>query len=138
HYLLSLGAQEAIEAMAAQLARNGLGARWADAATRQQALTVMTDLAAIPAGLALQAALPSRPGEAMLRGALRQAGWRAATTGVGAMSLAATRTVLRVLDTRFGTGGRLDTLPVGIPPGLAISWLAARHAAAADLGPTLH
>lgn len=128
HYLLSLGTQEAIEAMAAQLARNGLGARWADAATRQRALTVMADLAAIPAGLALQAALPSRPGEAVFRGALRQAGWRAATTGVGAMSLAATRTALRDLDTRLGLGGRLDGLPVGVPLGLAIAWLANRPA----------
>ena len=75
HYLLSLGTQEAIEALAAELARSGLGARWADVVTRQRALTVLTDVAAIPAGLAIQAQVPSHPGEATLRGALRQSGW---------------------------------------------------------------
>jgi hypothetical protein len=125
-YLLSLGTQEVIEAVAAELAQRGVGSRWDDLATRRRALVALTDLAAIPVGLALQGALSRRPGEAMLRGGLRQAGWRAATTGAGAVSLAATQSLLRGLDARIGTQGRLDTVPVAVPLGLAIAWLVNR------------
>ena len=90
HYLLALGAQDALQAAAAEIARipavRPLGRRrHRPAGTRRCA----ADLAAIPVGLALQRSLPSRPGEAMARGALRQVGWRAATTGVAAISLEA-------------------------------------------------
>lgn len=129
HYLLSLGTQEAIEALAAELARSGLGARWADVVTRQRALTVLTDVAAIPAGLAIQALVPSHPGEATLRGALRQSGWRAATTGAGALCLAATRWGLGTVDTRVGANGRLEATPIAVPLGLAIAWLVHRRTA---------
>ena len=65
--------------------------RWGDPASRQRTLALVMDAAAVPAGLALQRLLPSHPGEAMARGWTRQAGWRAATTGIAALSLEATR-----------------------------------------------
>src|SRR5688572_21654490 len=80
HYLLALGTQDALHAAAVELARTPVAARWSDLATRQRALTLAANVAAVPLGLALRRALPTRPGEAMVRGAARQTGWRAAST----------------------------------------------------------
>ena len=120
-YLLALGAQDALQAAAAEIARMPALARWADPGTRQRALTLTADLAAIPVGLALRRWLPSHPGEAMARGALRQVGWRTATTGVAALSLEASRAALRALDERLDAGGRIASLPVAVPLGLVLA-----------------
>ncbi|MFL6168444.1 MAG: alpha/beta-hydrolase family protein [Ornithinibacter sp.] len=121
HYVLALSTQDAIQAVAAELAGIPALSRWADPATRQRRLVLAADLLAVPAGAALRAALPNRPGEPMLRGAARQAGWRTASTGVAALSLEATRSTLRMLDDRLDAGGRLANLPVAVPLGLAIA-----------------
>ena len=121
HYLLALGTQDAIQAVAAELAALPALSGWSDLATRQRRLVLAADLLAVPTGAALRAALPNRPGEAMLRGAARQAGWRTASTGVAALSFEATRAALRVLDERLDAGGRLANLPVAVPLGLAIA-----------------
>ena len=121
HYLLALGTQDAFQAVAAELARMPVAARWGDPASRQRTLALVMDAAAVPAGLALRRLLPSHPGEAMARGWTRQAGWRAATTGIAALSLEATRVGLRALDDRLGAGGRVAGLPVAVPLGLAIA-----------------
>ncbi|HET6967196.1 MAG TPA: alpha/beta-hydrolase family protein, partial [Ornithinibacter sp.] len=127
HYLLALGAQDALETAAAGLTGSTALSRWPDVATRQRALTLTADLVAVPVGLALQRWLPSRPGEAMARGALRQAGWRAATTGVAALCLEASRVALRALDDRLDAGGRVASLPVAVPLGLAIAFVVDRR-----------
>ena len=129
HYVLALGTQDVLQAVAAELAHLPAAARWSDAATRRGVLTLTADLAAVAVGPALQRMLPSHPGEAMARGALRQAGWRAATTGVAALSLAATRVALRAADDRLGAGGRVASLPVAIPLGLGIAFLVDRRRA---------
>ncbi len=121
HYVLALGTQDAFEAVAAELARAPAGERWSDLATRQRTLVLAADLAAVPLGVALRRALPSHPGEAIVRGAVRQAGWRAATTGIAALSLDAAQTALRALDGRLDAGGRIAGLPVAVPLGLAIA-----------------
>ncbi len=122
HYLLALGTQDALQAAAAELARTPVAGRWSDPVTRARALTLAADLAAVPLGLALRRALPTRPGEAMARGAARQTGWRTASTGVAALSLEAARTGLRLLDDRLDAGGRVARLPVAVPLGLAIAF----------------
>ena len=121
HYLLAAGTQDALQAVAAELARTPAAARWGDPATRQRTLALAMDVAAVPVGLALRRLLPSHPGEAMARGWMRQAGWRAATTGFAALSLEATRVGLRALiDDRVGADGRVAGLPVAVPLGLTI------------------
>jgi uncharacterized membrane protein len=130
HYLLSLGTQDALQALAAELAQTRVAARRIPPANRERTATVLVDLAAIPAGLALGALLPSHPGEAMVRGALRQAGWRAAVTGVGAVSLMATRSAARELDSVVGANGRVASFPVAVPVGLAIAFLVDRRSTA--------
>jgi len=127
HYLLAVGAQEALQAGASELARLPAVPQWAGRPAGQRALVLCADLAAVPVGLALQRWLPSRPGEAMARGALRQVGWRAATTGVAAMSLEAARAALRSLDARFDGGGRVASLPIAVPLGLIIAFLVDRR-----------
>src|SRR5262245_57852231 len=79
HYLLTLGAQDTLQALA-ELA-TGPTATQAQQLARHRNLTLLADLAAVPLGFALQRALPPRPGEPVLRGLLRQTGWRFAVTG---------------------------------------------------------
>jgi uncharacterized membrane protein len=127
HYLLTLGTQDTLQALAAELARSGIGPRDADPVRRQRALTLAADLAVIPLGLAARQALPSRPGEAMVRGWLRQTAWRAGVTGVGGALLIGTQAGLRVLDARVQAGGRIASLPVAIPVGLGVAYLVERR-----------
>lgn len=121
HYLLALSTQDALQAVAAELARTPAASRWSTVGTRQRSLTLAADLAAVPLGITLQRALPNRPGEAMVRGAARQAGWRTASAGIAALSLETVRAALHVLDDRLDAGGRLSRLPVAVPLGLAIA-----------------
>ena len=127
HYLLALGAQDALQGVAAGIAKAPAAARWADPATRLRVLTLTVDLAAIPVGLVLQRWLPSRPGEAMARGWLRQAGWRAATTGVAATSLQVSRAALRAVDARLDAGGKVASLPIAVPVGLVLAFVVDRR-----------
>jgi uncharacterized membrane protein len=58
---------------------------------------------------------------------VRQAGWRAATTGVAALSLEGARLGLRALDERVGAEGRVAALPVAVPLGLTIAFVVDRR-----------
>ena len=59
----------------------------------------------------------------MIRGWLRQAGWRAASTGVAALSLQAARAALTSVDARVGAKGRLASLPLAVPVGLGLTFV---------------
>ena len=105
HYLLTVGTQDALQAGAAEVVASAAGRRGGDAGRRsQRRLTLGADLAAIPLGLAIQKALPARPGEAMLRGTVRQVGWRLAVTGIGGSLLIGAEDALDAL--RRGRGPR--------------------------------
>jgi uncharacterized membrane protein len=127
HYLLAASTQDALQAAAAELARTPAATRWGDLATRQRTLALALDVATVPVGLALRRVLPSHPGEAMARGWVRQAGWRAATTGFAALSLEAARVGLRLIDERVGADGRVAGLPVAVPLGLTIAFVVDRR-----------
>lgn len=129
HHVLALGTQDALRAAATELAGTPALAGWSNPATRLRSLTLAADLLAVPAGLAVRRALPTRPGEAVARGLARQAGWRTATTGVAALSLEGVRAALRVLDDRLDAGGRVAELPVAVPLGLAIAFAVDRRRA---------
>jgi uncharacterized membrane protein len=127
HYLLTMGTQDALQAVAAELASTAPARRWADPVTRRRAATLIGDLAVIPLGVAVQRALPSRPGEAMARGALRQVGWRFAVTGLGGALLTVTKAATRQLDERIGAGGRIASFPIAVPVGLAVAYVLDRR-----------
>ena len=126
HYLLTLGAQDGLQAVAAALAE-GPGRSPAEALARQRALTVVADLAAVPLGLGLRLALPVRPGEPVLRGLLRQLGWRFAVAGLGGSLLTAARAGAAEADARAGAGGRIARFPLAVPVGLAVAYLLERR-----------
>jgi uncharacterized membrane protein len=123
HYLLTVATQDTVQAAAAELAAGRSGRSGGGEVRRQRKLTLAADLAAIPLGLAVRAALPERPGEAMARGLLRQVGWRFAVTGIGASLLIGTETALERLDRRLGAGGLIARLPVAVPVGLGVAFV---------------
>ncbi|HEY7104430.1 MAG TPA: alpha/beta-hydrolase family protein [Mycobacteriales bacterium] len=125
HYLLTLGAQDMLQALA-ELA-TGPGRTAADQLARQHKLTLIADLAAVPLGFGLQRALPTRPGEPVLRGLLRQAGWRFAVTGLGGAVFAGARIGADRVDARLGGGGRIAGFPLAVPVGLAAAYLLERR-----------
>jgi uncharacterized membrane protein len=127
HYLLTVGTQDALQAVAAEVVRTQSPSRFQDPAVRQRALTLAADLAVIPVGLALQRALPPRPGEAMMRGALRQSGWRFMVTGIGGALLITSKAGARQLDERLGANGRIAAFPVAVPVGLAVAYVLDRR-----------
>jgi uncharacterized membrane protein len=126
-YLLTLGAQDVLQAAATELHQAAVASAWAGGQAGHRRMMLAADLLAVPAGLALQRLLPTRPGEAIMRGFLRQAGWRAATAGAGAASLEAMHGVLRPLDARLGAGGRVAGLPIAVPLGLGIAFIVHRR-----------
>ena len=125
HYLLTLGAQDTLQALA-ELA-TGSVATPAERLARQRTLTLVADLAAVPLGFGLQRALPTRPGEPVLRGLLRQAGWRFAVTGLGGALLTGVRAGAAGADARLGSGGRIAGFPLAVPVGLALAYLLERR-----------
>ena len=127
HYLLTVGTQDALQAAAAELVAAGSGRRGDDVAGRQRRLTLLADLAVIPLGLGVTAALPARPGEAMLRGLLRQVGWRCAVTGIGGSLLISAEAALEGADRRLGGRGRLAAMPVAVPVGLGVAFALERR-----------
>ena len=125
HYLLTLGAQDTLQALA-ELAV-GTERTPAEQLARQRTLTLVADLAAVPLGFGLERALPTRPGEPVLRGLLRQTGWRFAVTGLGGALLTGARAGAAGADARLGAGGRIAGFPLAVPVGLALAYLLERR-----------
>ena len=132
HYLLTVGTQDTLQAVAAELAANTPPGAERTGGRGNAALTLLADLAAIPLGLAVQRALPPRPGEPMLRGALRQSGWRVAVTGLGGALLLATQAGARAAGRPARGRGSDRVLPgggAGRPRASPTSWTGAARRA---------
>ena len=125
HYLLTLGAQDTLQALAELATRPGLTP--AEQLARQRTLTLIADLAAVPLGFGLRQALPTRAGEPVLRGLLRQTGWRFAVTGLGGALFTGARAGADRVDARLGAGGRIAGFPLAVPVGLALAYLLERR-----------
>ena len=117
-HVLSAGTQDLIEAIASTVAGRVPGAT---STARQRHATFLLDLAVVPFGLAVQAALPGRPGEPVLRGLVRQVAWRVTVTGVGGVLFAVAKAGFRAPDDTVA-GRRLSGLPIGVPAGLILGW----------------
>jgi uncharacterized membrane protein len=123
HYLLAAGAQDALVATARFLA----GGAPSPAALMRTAIAV--DAAAVPLGLVVLRALPPRADDPV-RGVVRQAAWRLGATGLGGALLGGARVGAHRLDERLLLGGRLPSLPLAIPVGLALAYVLDRVRAA--------
>jgi uncharacterized membrane protein len=116
HFLLSVGAQDALVATARVLVG---GAR---SPAAQRAGTMALDCAAVPAGLAVLRAFPPRADDP-LRGAVRQAAWRLGAAGLSGALLGGAQLGTRALDDRLRLGGRLAAVPLAIPVGLGVAYV---------------
>jgi uncharacterized membrane protein len=116
HYLLTVITHDGIELVAARLPVDG-----PSPAERQRRAVLLTNLAAIPAGLAVERALTRRPAEPTARGMARQAGWRTMLTGIAGAALAGAQGVMNTMDRRLSAGGWLARFPVAVPTGLGIA-----------------
>ncbi|MBB3084479.1 alpha/beta-hydrolase family protein [Geodermatophilus sabuli] len=116
HFLLSVGAQDALVATARVL----IGGERSPAASR--AATMALDCLAAPAGLAVLRALPPRADDP-LRGAVRQAAWRLGAAGLSGALLGGAQFGTRALDDRLRLGGRLAAVPLAVPVGLGVAFV---------------
>jgi uncharacterized membrane protein len=122
HYLLSAGAQEALEATGRVLADG------APPAT-QRRVAIAVDAAAVPLGLAVLRALPPRAADPF-RGVVRQAAWRLGVAGLSGALLDGARLGAQAIDDRLRLGGRVASLPLAIPVGLCLAYVLDRVRAA--------
>jgi len=119
HFLLTVMAQDAIDAGGTALSTAlPFPATWTDL-QRDQAATLLLDLAVVPLGFGLVAYIGHRSNETAARGLLRQLGWRTAVTGVGATILAASLATTGWLDDALGANGKIEKFPLAIPVGIA-------------------
>jgi uncharacterized membrane protein len=116
HYLLTVITHDGIELVAARLPVDG-----PSPAERQRRAVLLTNLAAIPAGLAVERALTRRAAEPTVRGLARQTGWRTTFTGIAGAALAGAQGLMNTMDRRLGAGGWLARFPVAVPTGLGIA-----------------
>jgi uncharacterized membrane protein len=133
-YLLTVGTQDTLQAVAAEVVDARSPRRLVDRASRQRRLTLLADLAVIPLGFALQRAVRPRPGESLARGAVRQAGWRFMVTGVGGALLLGAQAGAREVDARLGGGRRVQSFPLAVPVGLGVAYVLSRRDGT-DAGP---
>lgn len=115
-YMLAAAISDGIEALSERVAeRLGLTERSA-----RRAATLGNALVA-GAGLAMQSAFPRRPGERLVRGLIRVAGWQLARTGVAGVAVAGLESTLSAIDRRTRHDYRLRELPVAVPAGAAVA-----------------
>ncbi|HSN06678.1 MAG TPA: alpha/beta-hydrolase family protein [Candidatus Angelobacter sp.] len=119
HFLLTVIAQDALDAAGSALATAlPLPESWTDE-QRERAATLLLDVVAVPVGFGLVALVGHRANESTLRALVRQAGWRFGLTGIGATILAASLATTHALDEAVGADGRIERIPLAIPVGLA-------------------
>jgi uncharacterized membrane protein len=119
HFLLTVMAQDLIDTAGTAMSTVLPFPESWSLERRQQAATLLLDVAAVPVGFGVVANIGTRDHEPTVRSVARQAGSRFGLTGFGATVLAASLAVQRGLDTRLGADGRIERFPIGIPVGLA-------------------
>jgi uncharacterized membrane protein len=127
HYLLALGTHDALQAVAREAADNSFFKRSQRSLVGPGALVLAADIAAIPLGLAVQRILPPKQGEPVLRGLARQAGWRFMATGVSGALLLGAQGAVRALAPQLRDGGRMASVPLAVPVGLAVAYVRDRR-----------
>jgi uncharacterized membrane protein len=127
HYLLAAAAHDSLETTARFLT----GEQASPAARR--AGTVAVGCAAVPLGAAVLRALPPRAGHPV-RGVARQVAWRLGATGLAGALLTGAQTASGALDARLRLGGRLASVPLAIPVGLALAYATDRMRAVGPAG----
>lgn len=108
-YVLTVGSQDVITLLAGTGPGDGRGR------------ILLADALAVPLGIALQRALPARPEERVLRSLIRQAGWRASLTGVGALVAAGVDTAMDRADPERRVPRLLVAAPVGFAAATLLS-----------------
>ncbi len=123
HYLLAAEAHDVLGGTTRFLT----GRDASPAALRTASMGV--DWAAVPVAMAVLRALPPRAG-APVRGVVRQTAWRLGATGLAAGLLTGAQAGVQELDDRLRLGGRLASLPLAVPVGLAVAYAGDRLRAA--------
>ena len=112
NYATAAFLQDVIEALAERVA----GRAYREDRTAWRRLTALADLAAIGAGILVQAAVPQQPNEGLPRGALRTSGWYLSNAGLAGLAAAASQEAGSALNRRLHFAP-----PLGIPAGAALS-----------------
>jgi uncharacterized membrane protein len=112
NYATAAFLQDVIEALAERFA----GRAYHEDKTAWRRLTALADLAAIGAGIAVQAAVPQQPNEGLPRGAVRTSGWYLSTAGLAGLAAAASQEAGSALSRRLRFAP-----PLAIPAGAALS-----------------
>jgi uncharacterized membrane protein len=112
NYATAAFLQDVIEALAERFG----GRAYHEDKSAWRRLTALADLAAIGAGIAIQAALPQQPNEGLPRGALRTSGWYLSTAGLAGLAAAASQEAGSELSRRLRFAP-----PLAIPAGAALS-----------------
>jgi uncharacterized membrane protein len=120
-YIVSVLAQDGIDIGASVLARILPFPAWWSMRRRKRTATLLLDMAAVPIGFGVAAALHFRDDDTALRASIRQVALRLGVTGAGATVLTGALAGTALLDDRIGADGRLARLPVGVPAGLLIA-----------------
>jgi hypothetical protein len=123
HYLFALTSQDVIDV----IARAAAGAAttwglfpqdWPDE-RRNAAAALGCEVGMVPVGLGLTAYLDRRGVHTARQGLERQLAWRMGATALSGTVLIGATAGVRRLDRALGAGGRLASLPLSIPVGLA-------------------
>jgi uncharacterized membrane protein len=122
-YLLTVVARDGLDAARA-VAVSGLPAgAMASRLVRPPTDDLLVDVVAASAGLGALAMMKRRPDDSTVRGALRQAAWRTARTGVCGLLLTGLTTGAQALDHAVGADGRISRIPPSVPAGLVVALL---------------
>lgn len=122
HYMLTVVAQDLIDAGGTALSTAlPLPDSWSDE-TRRRFATWLLDAAAIPAGFGAAAAIGfSDEDDPLMPSIARQIAWRFGITGLAGTALGATQLGQTWLDNAVGANGKIARIPASVPVGLALA-----------------
>ncbi len=125
-YLVSVVAQDVIDIAGSALAGVLPFPESWTTEQRRRAAVLLLDVTVVPVGVGLAVLFGFRDDDTQLRALVRQVGMRLGVTGTGATLLTGALVGTRRLDEVVGAGGRIARFPVGVPVGLATSFVVER------------